>query len=89
MEILARSNFLGVMLASQGPVKPNAETKVGTLYCALPSSRPVLRRFGISIDVDADSTLSEIAVRRNFSLDELMLGLQGVSWEEDDSSPVS
>ncbi len=68
-------------------MKFNAGTKVGTLYCALPSAAPVLRRFGISVDSDADSTLSEISVRRNFSLDELMLSLQSLAWEDESATP--
>lgn len=67
-------------------MKLNASTKVGTLYCALPSAAPVLRRFGISVDSDAEATLSEISVSRNFSLDELMLSLQNLAWEEESAS---
>lgn len=65
----------------------DSSTKVGILYRALPSAAPVLHKFGISLDIDEDATLFEIAQQRHVCLEELMSNLQDLSWEED--SPLS
>jgi iron-sulfur cluster repair protein YtfE (RIC family) len=67
-------------------VKFDASTKVGTLYRAVPSAAPVLRRFRISVDADGEFTLREISQRRHFSLEELMRNLENLTWEEESAS---
>ena len=82
-KLSSKGIFLG---ATRSAVKFDSNTKVGVLFCALPSCMQLLRRFGISIDLDADLTLLEVSAKRCFSLDELMRSLQGLTSGEESCS---